>query len=145
MIRSLLKLGFILVLGILIYNYFLGSDTEKETSKKIFGETKNLVVSVGKLLKSEKTKFDAGKYDKALEKIGNVYQSIKEKASGIDPDILDKVVKMDKKRKELMDELEDIKSDSTDSDEAKSKKNKLKDELDKLVGETKRIVDELED
>ncbi len=144
MIRSLLKLVFILVLGILVYNYFLGSEDEKATSKKIFGETKNLVVSVGKLLKSEKTKFDSGKYDKALEKIGNVYKSIKEKASSVDPDILDKISKMEQKRKELMDDLEKIKSDDSGSQDVKDKKAKLKDELDKLMDDTKRIVDKLD-
>ncbi|HNM26497.1 MAG TPA: hypothetical protein PKL15_13740, partial [Saprospiraceae bacterium] len=66
MIRSLIKIGLVLIVAILVYNRFFGTSAEKEQSKKIFGEMRDVVVSVGQLVKSEKTKFDAGKYDGAL-------------------------------------------------------------------------------
>ena len=57
MIRSLLKLIIIMVLGILVYNLFLGDTTEKENAKKVFSEIKEAGVAVKDLLKSEKKKF----------------------------------------------------------------------------------------
>ena len=69
MIKSLLKLLVILVVGILIYNLFLGTDEEKQGAKKIVGEVKDVGVAVKDLVKSEKEKFDKGKYDKAGESV----------------------------------------------------------------------------
>ena len=61
--KSILKLALILVVGILIYNYFLGTDEEKQQSKEIFTEVRDLGKAAWGLLKSEKEKFDEGKYD----------------------------------------------------------------------------------
>jgi hypothetical protein len=63
MIRFLLKIGIFLVVGILIYNYFWGDNSEKAQSKAVFGEMRDVVVSVSGLLKTEKQKYNAGKYD----------------------------------------------------------------------------------
>ena len=65
MIRSLVKIGILLVGAILVYNYFFGTDTEKDNSRKIFGQMRDVVVSVGQLVKTEKNNFNAGKYDAA--------------------------------------------------------------------------------
>ena len=65
MVRSLLKLAAVLIAAMLVYNYFFGTSNEKENSRKVFGQMRGVVVSVGDLLKSERAKFDAGKYDDA--------------------------------------------------------------------------------
>ena len=59
MIRFLLKIGIFLVVGILIYNYFWGDNSEKAQSKAVFGEMRDVVVSVSGLLKTEKQKYKA--------------------------------------------------------------------------------------
>ena len=69
MIKSILRLAAILVVGILFYNYFLGTPTEKEQSKKVFSKVKDLGRDAWDLLKTEKEKLDEGKYDEALDKI----------------------------------------------------------------------------
>ena len=69
MIRSLIKLLFILIVGVLIYNYFLGTPEEKENAKNIFSEVKDVAVGVKQLIKSEREKFDKGKYDDAVDKM----------------------------------------------------------------------------
>ena len=80
MIRKLLGLLVLVVFGILVYNFFLGTPAEKENAQKIFGEVKDLGVAVKDLLANEKEKFDAGKYDNALKKIGGIFDSLKEKS-----------------------------------------------------------------
>lgn len=108
MIRFLLKIGALLVAGILIYNYFFGTDTEKENSRKIFGELKDVVVSVGQLVKSEKAKFDAGKYDGALEKLGGAYELIRKQAQHLDAAMIKRLDELEQRKKNLEQELNDI-------------------------------------
>jgi len=57
---NLLKLAALLVIGILVYNYFFGTTEEKAQSKVIFSEAKDLGKAAWGLLKSEKEKFEDG-------------------------------------------------------------------------------------
>lgn len=69
MIKLLFKLIAVAVVGILAFNFFFGTPEEKETSRRVVGQVRDLSASVFGLLKSEKEKFDQGKYDQALSKI----------------------------------------------------------------------------
>lgn len=108
MIRILLKYGALLVAGILIYNYFFGTDTEKDNSRKIFGQVRDVVVSVGQLVKSEKSKFDAGKYDAALEKLGSAYKAVRERAQHLDASMLKRLDELEQRKSALQGELDKI-------------------------------------
>jgi hypothetical protein len=113
--KSLIKLLFVVVIGVLVYNYFYGTAAEKETSQKVFGEVKDVWVAVGDLLKTEKQKFDDGKYDTALEKIGDSFESLKEKAKEInDSELLDKIADLDKERQKIQEKLEQTKEDNAE-------------------------------
>lgn len=158
MFGKLLKLIAILVIGILVYNLFLGNDTEKENARKVFGEIKEVGVAVKDLLKSEKEKFDEGKYDDALEKVGSVFAKMKRRAQDIDKKYLDKIDSLEEKRKDLerrLAELEEeektipdsygnnIKVDSTERKIEKERK-KITREMDDLVSETEKLMEEME-
>jgi nucleoside-triphosphatase THEP1 len=74
----------LVVIGIVIYNYFFGTPEEQESSKQVFAKSKEAFVKVkdvGKdvfiLLSSEKQKFDAGKYDVAIQKMGTILTDLK--------------------------------------------------------------------
>ena len=108
MLRTLLKFGALLVIGILIYNFFFGTSAEKEQSKKVFGETKVLFHSVRDLVRGERQKFDAGKYDNAVAKVKNVFGRLRETADD-NKDILSEIDNLDKKRQEIEDRLSKIK------------------------------------
>ncbi len=108
MIRSILKIGALLVAGILIYNYFFGTDAEKDTSRKIFGEMKDVVVSVGQLVKSEKEKFDAGKYDTALAKLGGAYKAVRERAQHLDAKFIQRLDELEQRKANLQTQLDSI-------------------------------------
>ncbi len=77
MIRRLLYLGVVLV-GLLVgYNYFFGDVQEKENARGIVEEVKNIGKASWDLLKSEKEKMEAGKYDGAADKIKDVFDKLK--------------------------------------------------------------------
>jgi len=80
MFKLLFRLLFTLLVGVLVYNYFFGTPDEKETSRVIFHDVKQVSKSAWTLLKSEKAKLDAGKYDTALDKINLVIGQLKTRA-----------------------------------------------------------------
>lgn len=102
MIRSLLKLGFLAVVCIVIYNYFFGTASEKDQSRRIFKGVGNVFTEVRGLVRSEKDKFDAGKYDAALGKMQDVLQRLKTHASETqDSDLKRQVIALEQRKASL--------------------------------------------
>ena len=77
MFRFLFKILILLVIGVLAYNYFFGNSEERTQAKAVVSEIKDAGRAVGNLLNTEKTKFDNGKYDKALDKMSMMLQKMK--------------------------------------------------------------------
>ena len=143
MIKSLLQLAVILVVGILIYNYFLGTAEEKEQSEKVFESARDLGKSAWDLLKSEKEKFDEGKYDQALDKINSLISSMKDKAEKIqDSEILDKISDLEKQKRDLEKKINE--SDQGNSAN-ESQQADIKDDWKNLIDETESLMNEFED
>ncbi|MEZ4955727.1 MAG: hypothetical protein R2825_19355 [Saprospiraceae bacterium] len=142
MIRSLLKLLFILIIGVLIYNYFLGTPEEKENAKQIFSEVKDVAVGVKDLVKAEKEKFDKGKYDNAIDKIGDLLSKLKSKAKDIDEKYIDRISDLEKKK----DQLKDAISNYDDEDEriGDTQKDSMVNELDQLLRDAESLVGDME-
>lgn len=146
MIKSLLQLLAVIVIGILLYNYFMGSSDEKSNAQKIFKEVKDVGVEVGKLLKSEKEKFDRGKYDEALRKIDKMFEGLKSKAKDFDKEYLPKIEQLEKKAKELETQINKAEEENKGAVEGEDgvETKKLKEELDSLLERTKRLVQDME-
>ncbi|MFK7808629.1 MAG: hypothetical protein AB8F74_12565 [Saprospiraceae bacterium] len=113
MIKSVIKVGLMLIVGILAYNFFFGSAEEKAQSKEII----NKAADVGKagvgLLREEVSKFRSGKYDDALDKIGTAIDATKDKVEE-GSQMLDQITDWNEKKKDwqqkrddLMEELKD--------------------------------------
>jgi hypothetical protein len=126
MIRSLIKLGLMLLAGVLVYNYFFGTDTEKESSKKIFGQMRDLVVSASDIVRSERQKFDSGKYDAALEKLGGAYRAVRDRAQFVDDKILKRLDGLEDRKAELEKELDTIEKNDQQTSSAPPPKKGVK-------------------
>lgn len=125
MVRSLIKIGLTLIVCIVIYNFFFGTNEERAQSRKIFGEMRDVVVSIGQLVRSERQKFDAGKYDAALEKLGGAYRTIREKARGVDENVLQRLEDLEKRKASLETELQALEApDNAQTQVLSSKKKK---------------------
>ncbi|MFN0033583.1 MAG: hypothetical protein ACKVUS_00865 [Saprospiraceae bacterium] len=140
MIRSLLKIAALLIAGILVYNYFFGSNEEKENSRQVFGQIRGVVVSVGQLVKAEKGKFDAGKYDAALDKLGGVYKAIRTQARNMDEKVIKRLDELEGRKTELEQELDEIESGDQQAaaPQPKSKKKDPKAEQTKAADQNRR-------
>jgi len=102
MFKSLIKLGLILLVGILVYNYFLGTPEEKESAERIFTKVKELGQASWALLKTEKEKLDEGKYDEALARIDELFDGLKDQAGELNErDYIGKIQELEQKRQDL--------------------------------------------
>jgi predicted nucleic acid-binding Zn-ribbon protein len=143
MIKSALKLLAVLVIGILIYNLFLGTDEEKQGAKRIVGEVKDVGVAVKDLLKSEKEKFDKGKYDKAVDKIGSILSNLKRNAKDFDEKYLQRIEELERKRKQLKEELDAV-SDTTGMSGETTETKSIREDSKKLMQELESLMKDLE-
>ena len=142
MIKSLLKLGLLLLVGIVGYNYFLGDTAEKASARNLVNEVKDVGREIGGLIKSEREKFDKGKYDKALVKLKDVYDGVKDKAQYLDKKYMSRLDELSDRRNDLENRLSEVTDDN--SDEGKKQAKRLTKDLDKLLEETKNLVKEIE-
>lgn len=136
MIKTILKIGALIVIGLLGYNYFLGDAEEKAQSREIVGKAKDLGKDAWDLLKSERTKLKEGKYDGALEKLEGLYGSLKNRAGELaDSDALKRISDLTQRRDELEKALKDAGGELSGDSKRK---------LDDLTAETEELMNEME-
>lgn len=148
---TLIRLALLLVAGIIIYNYFFGSVEEKEQSKTVINTAKEAgkaVWSFGKeafgLLRSEKKKFDAGKYNEAVDNVGNLYDKLRGHAKTIDDnkDLIARLDRLERERRKLETKIDEPSSfDGTE----KERQTEIKSEWEKLLRETEDLVTDMEE
>ena len=146
MIRNILSFLVVLVIGILSYNYFFGSAEEKEQAKEIIGKGAEVVGAGADLLKAEYQKFRDGKYDKALDKIGNVLEKIKDKGGELVGEIdswEERKGNWEEKKKEL-EKLLDSDSDLIDEEKVKKAIKDLEKEGKELEKEGEKLKEKAE-
>jgi restriction endonuclease len=139
--KSLIKLGLLLIVGILVYNFFFGNENEKAQSREIFEKVGDLGKAGINLLRSEKEKFDDGKYDDALDKIGNLFDKVRDKAEDLnDSELLRDISRLEKKRQELKKAVEEERPEEY----SQEKKDSLKAEWEQLMEESEEVMKKLE-
>ena len=139
MIRGLIQIFIIAVVGLVAYNFFLGTAEEKEQSREIINKVKEVGQSGVDLIKAEKEKFDAGKYDDALDKIGGLVDKLKSKAQD-SGETLDKLRNLEGKKNELKDRLrEDQEQDKLTEGEQRALQEEMKDLLSEIEGLTSEM------
>lgn len=151
MLRSLIKLGLFLVAGILVYNYFFGTPEEKAQSKQIFTEIKDVTKSAVGLLKSEKQKFDEGKYDDAVDKIGGLIDNLKGKAEQLENnrELLDQIADLQQRQRSLDSKVNSPGVESYGNEGQRvvadsAQRREIEDEWKALVEKTERVMQEME-
>ena len=113
MIRSLLKLALLAIVCIVIYNYFFGSASEKDQSRRIFKGVGGVFTEMRGLVRSEKDKFDAGKYDAALAKMQDVIQRLRSHATETnDPELKRQVAQLEQRKNALAQKVDAMPSDT---------------------------------
>ena len=102
MIRRLLSLAAMLIIGLVIYNMMFGDEADKENVKQITGGVKEL-------LQSTKEKYKNGEYDQAIDKIGDVFKQLKEKAGEFDSkEYMSRLEELEERKQHLEELLKDL-------------------------------------
>ena len=141
--RYILPLVILLVAGIVGYNLWFGTDEEKENSRRILAQIKGLGGSVVGLLKDEKEKFDQGKYDKAMENIGDAMATVKEQAVKLadgGKEVLGKVNALEREKADLQAQLDDLAAkEAADPGSTAAESADLQSKITNLANETEQL------
>ena len=144
MIKTIIRLGIFLLLGVLVYNYFLGTQEEKATSQKIFNEVKNLGEATWGLLKSEKEKFDQGKYDEALSKVDDIFDKVKGEASKLNNnEAVQDIKDLEFEQKKLKDRIATTDMESVEPEVVKEKEE-ISEEWKRILQKTEEVMKKVE-
>lgn len=148
-LRNLFTLGMILVLGILVYNRFLGDPEEQAQAKTTFQTIGNAFKDVGgavsNLLLSEKEKFDEGKYNQAMDKIGDLFSSLKDQAKDLgetSEEYLNKLEELNKQKEALQEKIDGFKGKRMSDEQSTEANEELKGELKDLMDKINATMDE---
>ncbi len=144
--RSLLKLALLVIVGVLVYNYFLGSEEEKASSEKVFRQVKEVGKSIGELIKNEKQKFEDGKYDKAFDNLEKIYEKLKDEVNDDDLGEQEELERLQQMRDGLEKEKESIEQELSKDDpdeEVIDRGKQFEEELKELADETARFFDKI--
>lgn len=145
--KLLIKVVLLLVVGVLGFNYFFGSPDEKETSRQVFAQVKELSSSVVGLLKSEKEKFDQGEYHDALAKVKTAIGIERDHAVALGHDgqeCLAQCEYLQEQEHALGEKLDAITSDSGLSETERTAAAKVvRDEILQLASETESLAGRL--
>lgn len=142
--RSLIKIALLIIVGVLVYNYFLGSEEEKATSEKVFRQVKDVGKSIGELIKNERQKFKDGKYDEAFDKLGEAYEKLKGKVNEGDQEDREMLKKLEKQKEDLEMEkkqIEDELKKENPDEEVIRRSPSFEEELRQLMDETGNLLD----
>jgi len=136
--KFLIKAALILIVGILVYNYFWGTPEEKATSTQVYTKVKDLTVSVVDVLKQEKDKFNKGKYDTAIDKVENVISTLRSNKKELSSSEQNQVEQLNLEKDQLKTDIE--RTNKLPEKEADEASKKLDDRLMNLLHKAEEIV-----
>jgi uncharacterized protein YoxC len=143
--KTILQILVVVVVFILAYNFFFGTQEEKQNAQEIFQEVKDVGVAVKDLLKAEKEKFDEGKYDNAIAKMRELFQNLESQAREVAPEYVDEIQGLERQRKDLQGQLDQAKETTQDAGEQAKKIEDLNRSLDDLMKQTERIMQDIQE
>ena len=123
----LIKWALIIIVGILVYNYFYGTEEEKRQSEQIFDQTRVIGESIVGFVKDETQKVKDGKYNDVIDNISGFLSELKSDENAEEVENIQKDLKKTKdnyesngqntdsvesKLQDILERVEALKSDS---------------------------------
>ncbi|MCB9283957.1 MAG: hypothetical protein H6563_07790 [Lewinellaceae bacterium] len=145
MIKTIIQALVVIVVFVLAYNFFFGTSEEKQNATEIFKEVKDVGVSVKDLLQAEKEKFDAGKYDNAIQKMRELFQNLESNAREVAPEYVDRIKGLEQQRKDLETQLDQAKKTTDELGDKQQKVDEINKNLDQLMKETEQVIKDIQE
>lgn len=136
--RTIINLILIVVIAVVGYNYFFGSNSEKNESQEIVDQVKDLGKSIGDLIRSEKNKLEEGKYDDVVNKARSIFEKLESQINPTDSTQKEGLQALGNDLEALEKKVKEV-ADSTVSDQDKEE---LKTELQKLLEKAEQLLNE---
>ena len=140
--RNLLKLIFFAAVGLIAYNYYYGNEVEKARSEKVIDGVKDVFSSIKDLAVAEKEKFDEGKYDKVLDKIGGVFADLKDKSADISDDLRDRLADLEDEKIELKERIQEKQKEGLWTEQ---EKEKTKEDFRDLIKKSEELFEDIKE
>jgi hypothetical protein len=115
--RSLLTLLFFGLIIWVVYATFFGSSDDKDKRDRLFNGLKETGEAITDILKSQKGLYDAGEYDKALDKISGVIDQLKKEQDGSGEKAAE-LARLEKQKAELENLIQRYEADKERHDKA---------------------------
>jgi hypothetical protein len=127
MLGRLIKWALIVIIGVLVYNYFYGTEEEKQQSEAIFNQTRAVGQSIVGFVTDETQKVKDGKYNDVIDNISEFLGQLKseenaKEVENIESDLREAKEKYDSKEQSadslesqlntILKRVESLKSDS---------------------------------
>ncbi|MEM7104201.1 MAG: hypothetical protein AAF502_13770 [Bacteroidota bacterium] len=142
--KRIFSLVILLVVGLIVYNQFYGTEEDKERGKVVVKESKEAFKSILDLLKAEKANYDEGKYEDAMEKIGGLFKTIGEKVETIGEDYPERFKELEEKKSAIEEKLEQIESsESSESRSSSVSEKEVESELKDLLKDLEKLTDDM--
>lgn len=138
MIKSIIKIALLLVVGVLVYNYFFGDEAEKATSKKVFTEIKDVGKAVKDFVKDEHQRIKDGKYSKVIDKIDDALTGAEAKLKNMDKETIEEYKRLRRENKRLEGDLAEL--EKGDRELTKDDRSKIESKLKKLLEKTNEFL-----
>lgn len=135
--KRILSLLIILVVGILGYNSYFGSEEDKARSREVTTKAKDLGKTVIGLLKAERQNLKNGKYDEAFDKVGTVFKGIGQKAQELGGNFPERYNKIEKKLDEL--KTKSKRQRTTEPTNPDQEKKEIETSFDNLIKEVEAL------
>ena len=136
--RLLFRILILMLLALIAYNYFLGSDEEKADSQQVVESAKQLGQSLIDMVVAERERFSEGKYDEMRDNIGSSIGFLKER--GDELNISDSQLdSLDSEKVNLDSMIQRLDGMTEDSEEAEN----LQEQINQKINELVRKMDEL--
>lgn len=134
--RFIFKILLLGLIAVLAYNYFFGNPTEKQQSQDIVLKVEELGKSVADLIKNEKERYDEGKYNDAINKIGSLIQRIKNQGANLE--LKDELENLNKRKDELKERLGNM--TDAEGNMKQNEQDKIDKDLEELLMDLKKLT-----
>jgi len=127
--RNLLKLIFFAVVGLIAYNFYYGNEVEKARSEKVIDGVKDVFGSIKDLAV-------------ALDKIGHVFEDVKEKSADLSDDLRDRLTNLEDEKIELKERIKEKQKEGLWTEEEKEKTKK---DFRDLIKKSEELFEEIKE
>ncbi|TVR85309.1 MAG: hypothetical protein EA411_13145 [Saprospirales bacterium] len=139
--RLLIRIAILLLLALIAYNYFLGTEDEQAESQQVVENARQLGQSLVDMVVSERERFSEGKYDEMRDRIGTSIGFLRER--GEEFNISGKEFSaLDEEKNELDSMIRQLDDMTKTGEESEQLEENIRTRIDRLIERMEQFIEE---